>query len=124
MVRDNGMITLRAAKQFAATLSPEQQKHKCCACKQAVCPTGAACCKGSCIMLSPELLCGDCLWYGCWFCVCKDKANPGTYSCTDMKGNRYNMAKVDGKQDKWACFSENEYVTAKGDDLKVYCYCV
>ena len=41
-----------------------------------------------------------------------------------MKGNTYNMVKVDGKQDKWACFSENEYATNKGDDLKVNCYFV
>ena len=123
MVRDNGPITLGEAKQFARTLPAEQQNHKCCACKKVVCSTGHSCCPGSCVCCTTNVRFGKCLWYGQWFCACKSNANPGTFSCTDLKGNIYNLVKVDGEKDKWAWFTENEYTKVQGDDLKVSCYC-
>ena len=123
MVRANGPITLGEAKQYATQLPLEQQKHPCCACYKVTCPTNGCCCKGGCVGLSCNLLLGGCLWYGCWFCACNSANNRGIFTCTDLKGNTYNVVKVDGQKAKWACFGENEYAKTKGDQLPVTCYC-
>ena len=86
------------------------------------CPTNGCCCKGKCVGVSCHLTLGSCLWY-CWpwMCACTDTDNPGTYSCSDLKGN-YNLVNVlEGK--KWALFTENVFMTSKGDDLEAGCYC-
>ena len=122
MVRAHESITLGDARAYAAALPVDRQSHPCCACRKCVCPTSASCCKGKCAALSCNLATGACLWYGCFFCVCKD--GPGSYSCTDLKGNAYNMVKVDAERDTWALFSENAHLGAsKGDKLAVQCYC-
>ena len=123
MVRDNGPITLGAARAYARKLPANQQKHPCCACYRVRCPTNGCCCKGKCVGLSCHLTLGSCLWY-CWpwMCACTDTDNPGTYSCSDLKGNTYNLVNVlEGK--KWALFTENVFMTSKGDDLEAGCYC-
>jgi hypothetical protein len=124
MVRAHGPITLGTARAYAAGLPAAQQSHSCCACRKCVCPSNGCCCKGKCAALSLNCGIGGCLWYACFFCVCKDSAHPGAYSCSDMKGNTYNMVKVDAEKDTWALFSENVALSpSKGDNLAVQCYC-
>ena len=126
MVRDSGPITLGDARMFARNLPSNQQKHPCCACYKVRCPTNGYCCKGKCVGVSCHLAFGTFLWY-CWpwMGACTDTHNPGTYSCSDMKGNTYNVVKVmEGERGKWAFFSENNLaMDPQGDDLNVVgCY--
>ena len=125
MVRDHGPITLGEARKYAAALPPNKQKHPCCACYKCVCPTqDGVCCKGQCVSLSCNMALGGCLWYSCFLCACIDSAHPGSYSCSDMKGNDYNLVKVDADKGTWAFFSQNAVVGANnGDNQKVKCYC-
>ena len=120
MVRDDGPITIGAAKAYAAQLPVEEHQHKCCACKKVYCPSNGCCCKGKMWCMSPILKSGNCLWVSCFFCVCKEVQNPGVYSCTDLKGNHYAMVAL-GKG-KFAWFSENR-MFSEGDALKVSSYC-
>ena len=108
MVRVHGPITLGAARAYARKLDPAQQRHPCCACYKCVCPSNGCCCPGACVGLSCNVAFGGCLWY----------------SCSDLKGNEYNVVKVDAEKGTWAFFSENRAVgTYKGDNLQVGCYC-
>ena len=124
MVRNFEPIRLGDAKEFASNLTPDQQKHPCCACFKIYCTSVSKCCPKKCCSLSCNILCPCCLWYCIpWLCACKDTKNPGEFSCTDLKGNRYELVKVDAEYETWAFFSENIYLNPKGSDLKASLYC-
>ena len=121
MVRTAGPITLGDARKYASSLPADKKKMSCCACKKVRCSTEGCCCKGGCVALSCNLLCGRCLWYGCWYCACKH-GDDGEYNCTDLKGNFYVLVPVN-ESGTLACFTENTHISSKGEELKVQCYC-
>ena len=75
MVRNFEPIRLGDAKEFASNLTPDQQKHPCCACFKIYCTSVSKCCPKKCCSLSCNILCPCCLWYCIpWLCACKRKS--------------------------------------------------
>jgi len=132
-VRARDSITLGNAHAYVSTLSTDEIKVGGCYKVYSPCCCGKNCVVGySC----PCHCCGCCLWtpfcmpflplqwaISPFFCVCKDSAQPGAYSMTDMKGNTTSIVLVDGEKGTLAYFGENEYATSHKDDLKAGCYC-
>lgn len=124
MVRNFEPIRLGDAKEFASSLSPGEQKHPLCACFKVHCTSTSRCCAKKCFGLSCNIRCPCCLWYCIpWLGACKDTKNPGRFSCIDLKGNRYELVKVDAENQTWAFFNDNVYLNPKGNDLKASLYC-
>ena len=132
MVDAREKITLGAAKQHAASL-PEEQRRADCGCFKVRC---IQCCGPNCVAgVSCFVPCGCCLWTpSCYYgldlligmlmgCNCPEGSNTGTYSCTDLKGNKFSLVKVDGDKGVYAWFSENEWATSHGDTLENAVYC-
>ena len=136
-VRARDAIKLGEARAYAATL-PHDTTHPS-GCHRVYCRQGACCCPNRCVGYARPMrcsccpCCSQCLWtpacFGCdlgiglCFCVQSD-ASPGTYSCTDLKGNFYALVRVDEKRGTLAWFSDNVVLKDNMDDTTVSCYCI
>lgn len=127
MVRD-GPMTLGAAQRLAAALPEDQKSRNISGCYKVRCASCPGCVAGCAVPLQ----CGGCVWtpasfylldllIGMCFCNCADERNPGSFSCTDMKGNTYTLVKVD-ERGSLAWFSDND-ACSKGDDLRAGLFC-
>ena len=130
-VRNNEAITLRDARINAAnSLSSEDTSHPCCMIRRAVYSESSSCecCKNSsnfkycCTCNHISVNCGCCIYYGCFFAVCKNGKYPGTYTCTDLKGITYHyMALGDGK---WGWWSYGPFGNTSKEEDDITCYCL
>ena len=119
-VLDHAPILYGETRSNAEMLTDGDQRMPCCGCYKVVCSTEASCCPGTSIGLTPTLnLCGGCVWFACFFCVCADAAHPGDYNCSDLKGNYYALVAL-GKG-KFGCFTESTFAS-KGAELPIACY--
>mmetsp|Transcript_52974 Transcript_52974/g.147037 ORF Transcript_52974/g.147037 Transcript_52974/m.147037 type:complete len:162 (-) Transcript_52974:58-543(-) len=130
-VRDRSKaVTLGAAKAYVSTL-PVDQASSVSGCYKVYNPSCEACpfvgysCPTPCCgcLWTPIIIpYAPCVWIvGLFLCTCK--AGPGSYSCTDLKGNKSSLVKMDAERGTLGYFGENEYVSTSGDGLAVGCYC-
>ena len=115
MVRERGYITLGEAKRYATSL-PRESRRAACGCYVCHSPS----CPGSCLGVSALLNFYCCLLYNPFLCACPADV-PGAWTCTDMKGIKYDLVPVD-ERGTLAWFS-GHLLQAGGDATKVSCYC-
>lgn len=117
-VMQKGKISLKEAKEFAASLPADEIPTACgmYTCYSPQCPTMCLGC--------PCLVncCGSCLWYNTFMCACPAPGPGGMWTCTDLKGINYWLVPVD-RAGSLGFFSYHPF--ASGDtNPDAGCYCV
>ena len=89
-VHERGYITLGQAQQYAGEL-PADKFYNACGCYTCYSPSCPSCCLGTSCFINF----GVCLLYNPFMCACPDDRLPGSWSCTDLKGQNYRLVPVD-----------------------------
>jgi hypothetical protein len=123
MVRDRQPITLEQAKGNARNMN---NRSIGCGCFSVQRPSNAECCTGNKCCYTMTVPCICCIAYAPCMCVCSDEDNtPGLYTCTDLKGVKYDLMKVDEEKGTLACWNYHPLTSQKaGDQHEVSCYCI
>ncbi len=125
VVREKKPITLREAKVNLERIPSDKRKLPCCAVYNAQCPTNSSCCPArNLCCYSPNYACCGIVYYCCFFCACENAQNsPGHYACTDMKGIKYHLMKVDEEKGSLAWWSYSSFHVGPEDNTENSCYC-
>ena len=130
MVRERKPITLAQAKANARQMSEFERKLPCCGCYNVQRPSNAECCAGNRCWYVVNVNFFGCVTYCCtalcWpLCVCSDdENNPGLYTCTDLKGIKYDIMKVNAEQGTLAWWSYSLFDSTDVDEHENSCYCI